>query len=38
VSSRRAIERYNYDPMEIGDMLDRYATAERVAHDKQPCR
>jgi UDP-glucose 4-epimerase len=38
VSSHRAIERYNYDPMEIGDMLNRYATAERAAHDKQPCR
>lgn len=31
VSSRRAIERYGYDPMDIGDMLDRYAAAERVA-------
>lgn len=32
VSSRRAIERYGYDPMEIGAMLDRYADAEREAH------
>jgi nucleoside-diphosphate-sugar epimerase len=31
VSSRRAIERYDYDPMDIGDMLDRYAAAERAA-------
>jgi nucleoside-diphosphate-sugar epimerase len=34
VSSRRAIERYNYDPMEISDMLDCYATAERAAHQR----
>jgi hypothetical protein len=31
VSSRRAIERYNYDPMEIGAMLDQYADLERIA-------
>lgn len=31
LSSRRAIERYGYDPMEIGAMLDRYAAAERAA-------
>jgi nucleoside-diphosphate-sugar epimerase len=31
VSSRRAIERYGYDPMEIGTMLDRYADSERGA-------
>jgi nucleoside-diphosphate-sugar epimerase len=33
VSSRRAIECYGYDPMDIGDMLDRYADAERAARD-----
>jgi hypothetical protein len=32
VSSRRAIERYGYDPMNIGDMPDRYADVERAAH------
>jgi nucleoside-diphosphate-sugar epimerase len=36
VSSRRAIERYGYDPMEIGAMLDRYADAEREAARSPP--
>ncbi|MBV9863521.1 MAG: NAD(P)-dependent oxidoreductase [Alphaproteobacteria bacterium] len=33
VSSARAIARYGYDPMEIGDMLDRYVAAELTGTD-----
>jgi nucleoside-diphosphate-sugar epimerase len=32
ISSNRAIERWGYEPMEIGCMLDRYVAEVRLAH------